>query len=149
MYKIREKWQSLIRLIILLVSISLIISGSFQFFRYFDDSKEEKKEQLALIIRDPEKEDWDEQLLEYEFDDRVYQSNPIDDYGNKFGSLGEKKKVYVQVSNPERIFFDEEVKREKVLASLLLGWGILLSLIVLIERRLLLILKKGKVEPRN
>lgn len=144
MDKLEWKFQTLIRLIIVFVSIGLLIVGSFQFLKYFRDSKVEKIEKTALIIENPKNED--EQLLEFEFDGEIFISDPVDEYKEYFGDLGDEQQIFVQESNPNRVFMTETAKGEGIFSSLLLGWGALLALIVVAERRLLSILQKGKAE---
>ncbi|MDR0300568.1 MAG: DUF3592 domain-containing protein [Streptococcaceae bacterium] len=142
MKKLAEKWQFIVRVIIILVAIGLMITGVYHLSNYFLDHKLEKTQVTALIIQDPK--DTNDQLLKYSFEEKTYKEAPRDRFLPHYGNLDEKITVYVETSNPQHVFIQETATGEGTIGSLFLGWGLFLILIAWLERRVLKLLKRAE-----
>ena len=121
--------QRISRLVLAFFALILLFVGGMNFQRYLTEHKEVKTLVIGQVVKNPDRG----KLVQYTFKGQTYQAVPVANFLKTFGKVGTQIPVYVNHNHPTKIYIRKGATSLLILASVLIGWAMLIVLVLFFE----------------
>ena len=117
--------QRVSRIILAVFALILLFTGGMSFQRYLTEHKAPKTVVTAQVIKVDNRK-----KVAYDYHGVHYKSVPVANVIQNFGKEGYKITVYVNKHDPKKIYMKPTVTVLLILASVMIGWAVLIILVL-------------------
>lgn len=117
--------QRVSRIILAVFALILFFAGGMSFQRYLTEHKAPKTAVTAQVIKVDNKK-----KVAYDYHGTHYKSVPVANVIKSFGKVGDQVTVYVNQHDPKKIYMKPTATVLLILASVMIGWAVLIILVL-------------------